>query len=239
MARQKKIAPHTCGHIHIDVRTRLTAPRQSSCFISRAAPLQVNIALCLYKTKQYGPALKNIAEVIEKGVREHPELSVGSNTDGIDVRSVGNSVVLQETCLVEAFNLKVRLTCRRRHRLFRHHLRCRRCRRFCLQLYAGVLLLPSTCPCSFQPSSGSSPLLLLPIYPSSLYLYTSLFSSSSPLLTAGGYFSSSPLWTAGSFFQAAIEHAMGNMDMAKEALSDMPPREEHELDPVTLHNQVC
>lgn len=34
-------------------------------------------------------------ELIERGVREHPELSVGSNTDGIDVRSVGNSQVLQ------------------------------------------------------------------------------------------------------------------------------------------------
>jgi hypothetical protein len=46
--------------------------------------------------------------------------------------------------------------------------------------------------------------------------------------------------------KAAIEYAMGNFamaaealsDMAAEALSDMPPREEHELDPVTLHNQV-
>jgi len=105
--------------------------------------LQCNIALCLYKVKQYGPALKFIAEIIERGVREHPELSVGSNTDGIDVRSVGNSVILQETYLVEAFNLK-----------------------------------------------------------------------------------------------AAIEYAMGNGEMAKEALSDMPPREEQELDPVTLHNQA-
>ena len=26
---------------------------------------------------------------------------------------------------------------------------------------------------------------------------------------------------------------------AKEALTDMPPRLESELDPVTLHNQVC
>jgi len=107
------------------------------------ADLQCNIALCYYKVKQYGPALKHIAEIIEKGVREHPELSVGSNTDGIDVRSVGNSVILQETHLVEAFNLK-----------------------------------------------------------------------------------------------AAIEYSMGNQEMAKEALSDMPPREDHELDPVTLHNQA-
>ena len=102
-----------------------------------------NIALCYYMMKQFGPALKHIAEIIERGVREHPELSVGSNTDGIDVRSVGNSQVLRETALIEAFNLK-----------------------------------------------------------------------------------------------AAIEYAMKNFDAAKEALSDMPPRAEEELDPVTLHNQA-
>ena len=38
--------------------------------------------------------------------REHPELSVGMQTEGIDVRSVGNSGTLHETALVEAFNLK-------------------------------------------------------------------------------------------------------------------------------------
>eukprot|EP00607_Mallomonas_marina_P006679 CAMPEP_0182438006 /NCGR_PEP_ID=MMETSP1167-20130531/85362_1 /TAXON_ID=2988 /ORGANISM="Mallomonas Sp, Strain CCMP3275" /LENGTH=649 /DNA_ID=CAMNT_0024631147 /DNA_START=218 /DNA_END=2168 /DNA_ORIENTATION=- len=68
--------------------------------------LAYNIALCYYREKQYGPALRHIAEIIEKGVRNHPELSVGSNTDGIEVRSVGNSIVLKETCLIEAFNLK-------------------------------------------------------------------------------------------------------------------------------------
>ena len=31
---------------------------------------------------------------------------MGSNTEGIEVRSVGNSQTLQETALVEAFNLK-------------------------------------------------------------------------------------------------------------------------------------
>uniref|UniRef100_A0A7S1G6M3 Tetratricopeptide repeat protein 30 n=1 Tax=Bicosoecida sp. CB-2014 TaxID=1486930 RepID=A0A7S1G6M3_9STRA len=103
--------------------------------------LAYNIALCYYQMKQFGPALKHIAEIIEKGVREHPELSVGSNTDGIEVRSVGNTQILRETALVEAFNLK-----------------------------------------------------------------------------------------------AAIEFNLKNMDAAKEALSDMPPRSEDELDPVTLHN---
>ena len=34
------------------------------------------------------------------------ELSVGSNADGIEVCSVGNSQTLKETALIEAFNLK-------------------------------------------------------------------------------------------------------------------------------------
>eukprot|EP01006_Ploeotia_vitrea_P056421 TRINITY_DN68099_c2_g17_i1.p1 TRINITY_DN68099_c2_g17~~TRINITY_DN68099_c2_g17_i1.p1 ORF type:complete len:679 (-),score=66.10 TRINITY_DN68099_c2_g17_i1:114-2150(-) len=105
------------------------------------ADLAYNIALCHYKNKQYGPCLKYIAEIIERGIREHPELSIGSNTGGIEVRSVGNSPVLKETALVEAFNLK-----------------------------------------------------------------------------------------------SAIEFMMKNMKAAKEALTDMPPRTEDELDPVTLHN---
>lgn len=33
---------------------------------------------------------------------------MGSNSDSVEVRSVGNSQVLHETALVEAFNLKVR-----------------------------------------------------------------------------------------------------------------------------------
>eukprot|EP01039_Chlorochromonas_danica_P003860 gene3860-4217_t len=116
------------------------------------ADLAYNVALCYYREKQYGPALRSIAEIIDKGIRNHPELSVGSNTDGIDVRSVGNSAVLKETCLIEALNLK-----------------------------------------------------------------------------------------------AAIEYEMKTVEpakmateatAAKEALTDMPPRLESELDPVTLHNQA-
>ncbi len=106
------------------------------------AELAYNIALCYYKTKQFGPAMKNIAEIIEKGVREHPELGIGSNTEGMDVRSVGNTAALRQTALIEAFNLK-----------------------------------------------------------------------------------------------AALEYGLKNYDAAREALSDMPPRSESELDPVTLHNQ--
>jgi tetratricopeptide repeat protein 30 len=36
--------------------------------------------------------------------------------------------------------------------------------------------------------------------------------------------------------KAAIEFQMKNIPAAREALLDMPPRNEDELDPVTLHN---
>lgn len=68
--------------------------------------LSYNIALCHYMMKQFSPALRHIAEVIERGIREHPELSVGMTTEGLDVRSVGNTLTLHETSLIEAFNLK-------------------------------------------------------------------------------------------------------------------------------------
>ncbi|KRX06803.1 hypothetical protein PPERSA_11448 [Pseudocohnilembus persalinus] len=102
-----------------------------------------NIALCYYKMKQLAPSLKHIAEIIEKGVKEHPELGVGSNAEGIEVKSVGNSQTLKESALIEAFNLK-----------------------------------------------------------------------------------------------AAIEYVIKNIPQAKEALLDMPPRNEDELDSVTLMNQA-
>ena len=56
--------------------------------------------------KDYAPALKHIADIIERGIREYPELSVGMQTEGIEVRSVGNTLTLHETALIEAFNLK-------------------------------------------------------------------------------------------------------------------------------------
>ena len=59
-----------------------------------------------YRLKDYAPALKHIADIIERGIREHPELSVGMQTEGIEVRSVGNTLTLHETALIEAFNLK-------------------------------------------------------------------------------------------------------------------------------------
>ncbi|XP_076645119.1 tetratricopeptide repeat domain 30 [Halictus rubicundus] len=105
--------------------------------------LSYNVALCYFKLKEYAASLKYIADIIEQGIREHPELGVGMTTDGIEVRSVGNTLTLHETALTEAFNLK-----------------------------------------------------------------------------------------------AAIEYQLQNYEAAKEALTDMPPRSEEELDAVTLHNQA-
>ena len=59
-----------------------------------------------FRLKDFAPALKHIADIIERGIREHPELSVGMQTEGIEVRSVGNTLTLHETALIEAFNLK-------------------------------------------------------------------------------------------------------------------------------------
>merc|ERR1712232_1548727 len=108
--------------------------------------LAYNIGLCYYSMGQYGPTLKHVAEIIERGVRDHPELSVGALSEGaggLAARSVGNTGVLRETALIEAFNLK-----------------------------------------------------------------------------------------------AAVEYMMKTHEAARDALNDMPPRDESELDAVTLHNQA-
>lgn len=39
--------------------------------------LLYNSALCHYKQRQYGSALQALAQLVELGVRQHPELSVG------------------------------------------------------------------------------------------------------------------------------------------------------------------
>jgi tetratricopeptide repeat protein 30 len=79
------------------------------------------VALCRYRLKQYSEAIKKLAEIIERGIREHPDLSVGMATEGIDVRSVGNTRVLHETALVEAFNLKAAIEYDLRNRTSGRH----------------------------------------------------------------------------------------------------------------------
>lgn len=73
--------------------------------------LAYNIALCFYQMKQYGPALKHVAEIIERGVTEHPELGVGAASNEAGVRSVGNSQVPVEQCNNKAFPMTVHAGC--------------------------------------------------------------------------------------------------------------------------------
>lgn len=88
--------------------------------------LLYNVAICHYKMKDYASVIKTIgnfrlmyshpfpltfpylstADIIERGIRDHPELSVGMATEGLEVRSVGNTLSLHNSALVEAFNLK-------------------------------------------------------------------------------------------------------------------------------------
>lgn len=71
--------------------------------------LLYNIALCHYRLKHYDKCMQFIAEIIERGTREHPELGVGTNEEGAEVPSVGNTQTLKESALIEAFNLKAAL----------------------------------------------------------------------------------------------------------------------------------
>lgn len=64
------------------------------------------ILYILYKKKKIEITNFIAADIIERGIRDHPELSIGMQTEGIEVRSVGNTLTLHETSLTEAFNLK-------------------------------------------------------------------------------------------------------------------------------------
>lgn len=71
----------------------LTIICSSTLTFSALADTCYCLALCHYKLKQYAASLKYTSEVIERGIRDHPELSVGMQTEGVDIRSVGNSLV--------------------------------------------------------------------------------------------------------------------------------------------------
>ena len=60
-----------------------------------------------YRLKDFAPALKHIADIIERGIREHPELSVGMQTEGIEVYHQNLSLCFQIFLLktYNSFNL--------------------------------------------------------------------------------------------------------------------------------------
>ena len=56
------------------------------------------------RLKDFAPALKHIADIIERGIREHPELSVGMQTEGIEVcNEVATNVLVLDS--LNKFNL--------------------------------------------------------------------------------------------------------------------------------------
>ena len=62
--------------------------------------LSYNIALCHYMMKQYSPALRHIANVIEGDIKEHSYLCVVMTSVGLDVHSVVKSFTLHVTTLI-------------------------------------------------------------------------------------------------------------------------------------------
>ncbi|KAL0234133.1 hypothetical protein PCE1_001171 [Barthelona sp. PCE] len=62
------------------------------------------VALCDYKLGEIELSLRMTGNIREHGMRNHPELAIGS---AIDItQSVGNSKILTDTALIEAFNLR-------------------------------------------------------------------------------------------------------------------------------------
>lgn len=60
---EKSLACRVCDLLHCT---------QASSSWSALTDLSYNIALCYYSQKLYGPAMKYIADIIERGIREHP-----------------------------------------------------------------------------------------------------------------------------------------------------------------------
>jgi len=72
--------------------------------------LAYNIAVCHYMLKNYEEMDKMMDEMISKGAKKNPNLSVGSGSNlpsGVKVKSVGITFALKQTGLIEAFNLKI------------------------------------------------------------------------------------------------------------------------------------
>lgn len=69
------------------------------------AEIAYNIALCNYMMGEYHDALEAIQEIIDRATETYPEFSE-SNADEYNKVEVSNSITLQESFLIEAYNLK-------------------------------------------------------------------------------------------------------------------------------------
>lgn len=92
------------ANMYEDALQRFSLAMQTGGFDSLVA---YNVALCHYKKKENSQALNFIAEIVERGIRNHPELGIGSSaeTEG-GARSVGSPPSLATSGLTQALNLK-------------------------------------------------------------------------------------------------------------------------------------
>lgn len=92
------------ANMYEDALQRYVSALQAGGFNPHVA---YNAALCHYRRKENSQALNYIAEIVERGIRNHPELGVGAQaeTEG-GARSVGNPPALAASGLAQAFNLK-------------------------------------------------------------------------------------------------------------------------------------
>ncbi|KAF7639703.1 hypothetical protein Mgra_00000624 [Meloidogyne graminicola] len=70
--------------------------------------LTYSIALCHYQMRNFPQALSMISEIIDRAVKDHPGIGMAAeeaNGGGI-LRSVGNTIQLNESAVIEACNLK-------------------------------------------------------------------------------------------------------------------------------------
>uniref|UniRef100_A0A1I8BXD3 Tetratricopeptide repeat protein 30 n=1 Tax=Meloidogyne hapla TaxID=6305 RepID=A0A1I8BXD3_MELHA len=72
--------------------------------------LTYSIALCHYQMRNFPQALSMISEIIDRAVKDHPELGIGMAAEeangGAPLRSVGNTLQLNESAVIEACSLK-------------------------------------------------------------------------------------------------------------------------------------
>ncbi len=70
------------------------------------AELAYNIALCYYMIGEYEEAMDAIEEIISRGIEVYPEFGPNKNSEFEEKMDVSNTIQLQESFLVEAYNLK-------------------------------------------------------------------------------------------------------------------------------------
>ena len=69
--------------------------------------LAYNVAACHYKIKNYEKALDLVSDIVDKAHKDYPDISVGTDINGIDSQIPGIDLfILEKTKLIEAYNLK-------------------------------------------------------------------------------------------------------------------------------------